>query len=795
MTATGRGDWAAQQLAEFLALLTSFDDERSATPRMVERAAEMLDADGVALIDEERVLAATGPPAEVAGSSQLWDVAVGKRASIEIPGRGEADAVAAPVDEPEGSALIFARLGEPFVPEELDLMRGIARVMALGLRTVRLLETERGLRADTEMQAEENTKLLVALRERQVLLERITGIQRSIVAQRALHEIFDQVLEASCELLGDEVGLLRMRDAGSARSSVVASLGVSQEFLAARRRTGSPGLGALAIAEGRLVVVDKHTESLVRQAPSEWATEGLRAGMAAPLFERSELVGSLGIASRDPNRAYSTRDQQVLLALAEHTSLALNHARALDDVVHEAFHDSLTGMPNRALFLDRVSHALTRADRTSTAVGVLVVDLDDFKTVNDSLGHGVGDALLIQVAGRLASSLRPADTLARLGGDEFAVLLEEVGDAGDTARTADAVLEALSHPFTVAGREVWLNGSVGIALGSSEAETLLRDADLAMYRAKADGKGRYQAFEPGMHTEIMERLELEVELKGAIERGELTLVYQPIFSLRTGAIAGLEALVRWQHPTRGLIPPARFIPLAERSGTIDDLGRWVLHAATHQGALWRARYPALPGIQVGVNVSAAQLRGPGLVSHVAEALETAQLSPDGLTLEVTETALMDDLDGAVRRLDELKELGIEIAVDDFGTGHSSLRYLQRLPLDNLKIAKPFVDEIENPDPKPPVLRAVLDLTDVFNLRPVAEGIERPEQAARLLELGCELGQGHLLSKPVKAADADELLLNVGLLGGPVHEGGPIRPEASDSELSPRESAEGPAAAS
>jgi diguanylate cyclase (GGDEF)-like protein len=795
VTANGRGDWAAQQLAEFLALLTSFDDERSATPRMVERAAEILDCDGVALIDDERTLAATGPPAEVAAGSQLREVVAGRRHSLELLGHGEAHTVAVPVEDADGSAMIFARAGEPFAAEELDLMRGIGRVMALGLRTVRLIDAERSLREDTEMQAEENSKLIVALRERQALLERITGIQRSIVAQRALHEIFDQILEAASDLLGDEVGLVRLRDTGGTRTNVAASLGLSQEFLAARRRSGAPGLGARAIAVGSLVVVDKNTESLVRQTPSEWASEGLRAGIAAPVFERGEVVGSIGIASRDPNRAYSTRDRQVLLALAEHTSLALNHARALDDVVHEAFHDSLTGMPNRALFLDRVSHALTRAARTSSSVGVLVIDLDDFKTINDSLGHGVGDALLVQVAGRLASRLRPSDTLARLGGDEFAVLLEEVSEAGDTARSADSMLEALAQPFTVAGREVWLNGSVGIAHGSSEAETLLRDADLAMYRAKADGKGRYQAFEPGMHTEIMERLELEVELKGAIERGELTLVYQAVFSLGTGAIAGLEALVRWRHPTRGLLPPGRFIPLAERSGAIEDLGRWVLHAACHQGALWRARYPALPGIRVGVNVSAVQLRRPELVSHVAEALETAQLAPEGLTLEVTETGLMEDLGVAARRLDELKELGVAIAVDDFGTGHSSLRYLQRLPLDYLKIAKPFVDEIENPDPKPPVLRAVLDLADVFNLRPVAEGIERPEQARRLRELGCELGQGFLLSKPVPAAEADQLILNVGLLGGPVGAGGGTRPEVAGPGVSSPESAEGPAPAS
>jgi EAL domain-containing protein (putative c-di-GMP-specific phosphodiesterase class I) len=261
-------------------------------------------------------------------------------------------------------------------------------------------------------------------------------------------------------------------------------------------------------------------------------------------------------------------------------------------------------------------------------------------------------------------------------------------------------------------------------------------------------------------------------------------------------VAEFEALVRWQRANGQLVPPGDFIPLAERSGSIDALGRWVLSAACHQGALWRAKYPALPGIQVGVNVSAAQLSSPGLVGHVAEALQNARLDPEGLTLEVTETALMEDLATAVRRLDELKDLGVEIAVDDFGTGHSSLRYLQRLPLDNLKIAKPFVDEIESPDPKPPILRAVLDLADVFGLRPVAEGIERPEQAARLLELGCELGQGHHLSKPVAAAEADDLILRVGLLGGPVPSGsGGAEAGGAGTEVKPGGSAEGPAGAS
>ena len=306
-----------------------------------------------------------------------------------------------------------------------------------------------------------------------------------------------------------------------------------------------------------------------------------------------------------------------------------------------------------------------------------------------------------------------------------------------------------------------MGASVGIAAGPEDAETLLRDADLAMYRAKAEGKGRYRAYAPHMHADIVDRMELEVDLKRAIEANELELHYQPIFDLKSGAIAGLEALVRWNHPTRGQLRPDCFIPLAEASGRISDLGRWVLASACHQAALWRARYPATDGMKVGVNLSAAELRDDSVVDQVADALRVAQLDPGGLTLEITETALMDDLDAATRRLAELKSLGVEIAVDDFGIGHSSLRYLKQLPLDNLKIAKPFVDEIGRPDAEPPILRAILDLADVFDLAAVAEGIEEPEQASRLVELGCAFGQGYHLSKPMTAQAADDLILHAG----------------------------------
>ena len=291
------------------------------------------------------------------------------------------------------------------------------------------------------------------------------------------------------------------------------------------------------------------------------------------------------------------------------------------------------------------------------------------------------------VAERLSECLRPGDTIARLGGDEFAVLLEELREPGDAARAAQRLLDALEAPFELRDREFYVSVSIGIAAGKDDAETLLRDADLAMYRAKSRGKGRYAVFEPGMHTAIVERLELEVDLKRALEREELVVVYQPIFSLVTGSVTGVEALVRWHHPTRGIVMPESFVPLAEESGLIGELGRWVLRKACHQGALWRAKYPGHPGLGIGVNVSGAQLREPGLVQEVSDALAESQLEATGLTLEITETALMENFDEAIEEVDALKALGVDLAIDDFGTGYSSLRYLRRLPLDLMKIEK------------------------------------------------------------------------------------------------------------
>jgi diguanylate cyclase (GGDEF)-like protein len=400
-------------------------------------------------------------------------------------------------------------------------------------------------------------------------------------------------------------------------------------------------------------------------------------------------------------------------------------------------------------------------------VSVLFCDLDGFKTVNDSLGLQAGDRLLTLVAERFRACLRPADTLARLGGDEFAVLLEELRAPGDSGRAAQRMLDALEAPFTLGGREIFVSASIGIAAGTGDPDTLLRDADLAMYRAKSQGKGRYAAFEPHMHTAVVERLELELDLKRAVERDELLLVYQPIFDLRSGALAGFEALLRWRHPKRGLVLPDDFVPMAEESGQIMVLGRWAMRAACQQAALWRARYPALDNVQLSVNISPAQLRVGGLVEDVSSALEASQLDPAGLALEITESSLMEDTDACARRMGQLSDLGVDLAIDDFGTGYSSLTYLRRFPLDKLKIDRSFVAELGAPSKEPALLRAIINLADAFDLTAVAEGIERPEQHRRLVDLGCALGQGNLLSPPLGSAEADALLLNAGLLGSPV----------------------------
>ncbi|MGE0593081.1 MAG: putative bifunctional diguanylate cyclase/phosphodiesterase [Vicinamibacterales bacterium] len=423
-------------------------------------------------------------------------------------------------------------------------------------------------------------------------------------------------------------------------------------------------------------------------------------------------------------------------------------------LVHQAFHDPLTGLANRALFQDRVHHALTRRRAAVDALGVLFVDLDHFKTVNDSLGHAVGDGLLRAAASRLASCLRDFDTVARLGGDEFAVLIDDPEGGESIASVAERIASAFQEPFALDEREVMASASIGVALAEpgDTAADLLRNADLAMYLAKGRGRGQSAIFEPEMHEAMLTRLELQADLRHALERGELTVHYQPIHALDTQRLIGVEALLRWQHPTRGPISPAVFVPIAEDTGLIVGIGRWVLQQACLDLRQWQNDLGPQAPERVSVNVSGRQLPDPQLFDLVQAALAVADLPPSALVLELTESILMKHTDQTLSVMHRLRALGVRIAIDDFGTGYSSLSYLQRLPVDILKIDRAFVERLETDASASALVRAIVGLGHSLSLHTVAEGIETARQAQLLRALGCEQGQGYLFGKPMSTSD-------------------------------------------
>jgi diguanylate cyclase (GGDEF)-like protein/PAS domain S-box-containing protein len=484
----------------------------------------------------------------------------------------------------------------------------------------------------------------------------------------------------------------------------------------------------------------------------------------ARVMDNTDAVSRLELRARHRDGGYRWLDVSLTNLLDEpgvHGVVAnfrdVTERKALEDqLAHQAFHDPLTGLANRALLIDRVEHARsTTYRRTGVSLALIYVDLDDFKTVNDGLGHEAGDELLKLTAVRIASVLRPGDTAARLGGDEFAVLLEALPNPAMAYEIGARIIEALNEPFEFAGSSVALNASLGIAVsnGVDDAAALLRNADLAMYRAKGEGKGRFEVYEAGMHAAVVERMAMKADLRRAVQAGEFEPHYQPIVDLVSGQVIGVEALVRWRHPQRGLMAPATFIPLAEETGLIIDIGRHVLTQACLDAAAWQAALGESAPKTVSVNLSARQIQHPDLVDDVAAALSSSGLAASALTLEITESILLEDADAAARTLGALKDLGLSIALDDFGTGYSSLSYLDRFPVDIVKIDKSFIDALAGTGTAgSPLVAAIVNLGNLLGLDVTAEGIEGVDQVARLRQIGCVQGQGYYFARPMAADD-------------------------------------------
>jgi diguanylate cyclase (GGDEF)-like protein/PAS domain S-box-containing protein len=479
--------------------------------------------------------------------------------------------------------------------------------------------------------------------------------------------------------------------------------------------------------------------------PADSTLEMLRVSVGDPLQPMAHIeVGT--------ERPATSEDEEFVEGVAGILLSSIVRTRAEDAIRHQATHDPLTGLPNRTLFNDRLEHALVRRARIGGYVAVMVVDLDGFKNVNDSLGHLTGDALLIAVADRFDAHLRDFDTIARLGGDEFAILVDDLDATDQAGMVAQRVLGALESPLELRDRSVSIGASIGIALADgadTKGERLLSHADAAMYRAKREGKGCYRVFEAAMHVAAVERMNLEQALRSALSRGELTVHYQPVVDTTTGNVASFEALARWLDPARGFVRPDTFIPLAEDSGLIIDLGRAVLLEACRQAREWQDRFPQLRP-SISVNVSRLQLAHPGFTDHVAEAIAGAGLDPCLLTLEVTESVLAGESGRIIAALDALRRTGVRVAIDDFGTGYSSFAALAELPIDILKIDKRFIDNIARDAKGRGFVAAIMQLAQTLHLDTIAEGVEQPEQRAALTELGCTHIQGYLFSPAMPA---------------------------------------------
>ncbi len=701
------------------------------------------------------------------GVDQWWPSwpAAAAAASIVVCGRGAALAISVPdraslrvIRDDVGVATVLTVASACFgllavILSRLDT-RALGIVLVMGASTLvvyRRMSRERQLRLAVEF---------------------LHGAGDVLQGSRELETAVVQLLEKARTMFSAEVAQLTIFPsvAGEKALRTTVRHGGSDEVMAP---LGLGELDDVLEADTDGVIIDR------RSAPAAadmLARRGVGEAMIALLRGQSRMLGSLLVGGHVDARPFDSRDLQLFQTLAIQTTTTLENGRLdrsiarltelQEQLTHQAFHDSLTDLANRSLFGDRIDQALVRGADAGKQVAVIFIDLDDFKAVNDTLGHAAGDALLVGVAERLRGCLRRPDTAARLGGDEFAVLLEDLAEPTEAEIVARRIFDAFKAPFEVGGQTVSARASLGVAVADKtgdNASNLMRHADVAMYAAKAAGKDRFVLFAPGMETAIISRHKLRNDLEHALANDELALHYQPIVDLRNGDIIGVEALARWHHPQRGLVGPVDFIPFAEETGQILPIGDYVLRRACATLLRWQARFPRTLQLTVSVNISARQLQQPLFVERVVEVVRGEGLRPESLVLELTESILLEDAASSVAKLETLRRAGIRIAIDDFGTGYSSLSYLRRLPVDTLKIAKPFVDDLVLQEPNGDFARAIVGIGAALRLSLVAEGIEYADQITRLVELGCTQGQGYYLSHPVRPEEIEEMLARGGSL--------------------------------
>ncbi len=517
-----------------------------------------------------------------------------------------------------------------------------------------------------------------------------------------------------------------------------------------------------ALDSGTHAIVADWEQETRHTMPPVLRVFGAASSLAVVIDGKNRPFGVLDVHATEPRR-FGAKDVPFVQAAANVLADAIERHNADQALRYRVLHDSLTGLPNRLSFVDALGDSLGKAAVSGSPVGILFLDLDHFKLINDSLGHHAGDALLRAVAPRLRSHLRPGDVVARFGGDEFGILIDRLADEGEAVAIADRVASAFAQPFTLDGVDHFVSASIGVAVSRAgedrpvNAELLIRDADAAMYRAKEGGRSRSVLFDAEMRAGAMRRLETERELRHALDRDELALFYQPVVSLRTGEIAGLEALVRWRHPERGLLEPSEFVPIAEDSGLIDPIGRWVQERACRQALEWHQLRPDSRPLDVAVNLSARQVAHRDFAAGVEEIIARTGIDPVHLRLEVTETVLVDESATAIASLERLNELGVRLVLDDFGTGYSSLAYLNRFPFHALKIDRSFVDALGAQQEATAIVEAIIGMARALSLEAIAEGVESEVQLAELQRLGCDYAQGHLFQAAMPEREVSRLI--------------------------------------